>query len=222
MNPHLKYSRDNILQKIGTTNKFFVEFGTYDGLDDNASDLMLNEGWEGLFIEADDVQFDRIVSNCANYPVTVIKSFINAENINNLLEQGRVPQEFDFLSIDIDGMDYWVWKAMQYKPRAVFIEFNGVHIPPKLAVQPYDANNVWNHTRWFGASLQSLVNLGKELGYELVGCEDSGGTAFFVAKEEFPKMGIEDNSIEKLFVQANYGVEADGGHPYPDGPYLEI
>jgi len=213
---------DNIFSKIGTTNKFCVEFGTYNALDDNTTKLIRQDGWSGVYVECDEHQYNQIVFNCMGFPVHVVKSFITAENINDVFRQGNVPFEFDFLSIDVDGMDYWLWKALTYRPRVVFIEYNGIQVPPQLAVQEYNPNNVWNHTRWFGSSLQSLVNLGKEKGYELVGCDAQGANAFFVVKEEFHKMGITDNSTEALFVHANYGVEADGGHPYPDGPYLEI
>jgi hypothetical protein len=213
---------DNIFKLIGTTNKFCVEFGVYNGMDDNTTRLIHWHQWQGLYIECDDKQYDQIVANCSRFPVKVIKSFITAENINELFAQGDVPQDLDFLSIDVDGMDYWLWKSLTYRPRVVFIEYNGLRVPPELAVQEYNPTNVWNHSRWFGASLQSLVNLGKEKGYELFGCDAQGANAYFIVKEEFDKLGIEDNSIEKIFVHANYGVEADGGHPYPDGPYLEI
>lgn len=214
---------DNLLQRIGYTNKVCVEFGTYDGVTDITSKLIRVDGFRGVFIEADENQYERIFWNTAGLPVTVLKSFITAENINQLFDIANVPKSFDFLSIDIDGMDYWIWKALEnYRPRILFIEYNAVHQPPKLAVQPYDPNNVWNRTRWFGASLQSLTNLGKEKGYELIGCCDNGAVAAFVTKEEFPKLGIADNSAETLWLKPTYGVESDGGHPYPDGPYLEI
>jgi hypothetical protein len=213
---------DQIFTKIGITNRFCVEFGTYNALDDLTTKLIRQDGWSGMYIECDEHQYNQIVFNCIGFPVTVVKGFITAENINELFAQGKVPTEFDFLSIDVDGMDYWIWKSLTYRPRVLCIEYNGLKVPPELAVQSYNPNNVWNHSRWFGASLQSLVNLGKTKGYELIGCDAQGANAFFVVKEEFDKIGISDNSAVNLFVHANYGVEADGGHPYPDGPYLEI
>ena len=33
----------------------------------------------------------------------------------------HVPDNFDFLSIDIDGNDLWVWKSLQYKPRVILL-----------------------------------------------------------------------------------------------------
>ena len=48
----------------------------------------------------------------------VNEAFVAAENINALLEQGGVTGEIDFLSIDIDNNDYWVWKAISGDPAA--------------------------------------------------------------------------------------------------------
>lgn len=213
---------DNLFQRIGYTNKVCVEFGTYNGLIDLTSKLIVQDGFRGVFIEADEQQYEQIFWNMAQYPVSVLKSFITAENINQLFDVANVPKNFDFLSIDIDGMDYWIWKALEYRPRILFIEYNAVHKPPKLAVQPYNPNNVWNKTRWFGASLESLTKLGKEKGYELIGCADSGSLAGFIVEEEYHKISIPDNSAGAIWLPPTYGVEADGGHPYPDGPYLEI
>jgi hypothetical protein len=213
---------NNIFSKIGTKNKFCAEFGTYNGIDDNTATLIRQFNWSGLYIECNEHRFNQIVSNCQGKPVSVIKSFITAENINDLFAQGNVPQDLDFLNIDIDGMDYWIWNALTYRPRVVFIEYNAIHKPPVLAVQPYNPENAWNGTRWFGASLQSLVNLGKKKGYELIGCDDVGANAFFVVSEEFDKLGIADNSIDTLFVPPSYGIGPDGGHGGADGPYLEV
>ena len=71
--------------------------------------------------------------------LTVLETFINAENIEDLFPQGRVPQEFDLLSIDIDRNDYHVWeKITHYGPRVVIVEYNG-GIPPTMSwVVPYD------------------------------------------------------------------------------------
>jgi hypothetical protein len=40
--------------------------------------------------------------------LTVTESFITAENIEDLFKKDSVPEEFDFLSIDIDRNDYYV------------------------------------------------------------------------------------------------------------------
>lgn len=37
-----------------------------------------------------------------------------------------MPRELDFLSVDIDGNDYWVTKELlkEYRPAAISVEFN--------------------------------------------------------------------------------------------------
>ena len=55
----------------------------------------------------------------------VRQAFVDAENVNSLFAQYGVPKQFDLLSIDIDGNDYWVWKAIEdFTPRVVVIEYN--------------------------------------------------------------------------------------------------
>lgn len=107
----------------------------------------------------------------------IIKCFITAENINEIFEQNKVPKNLDFLSIDIDGMDYWVWKALKWKAKKVCIEYN----PKRLkGVQPYYAHNHWNmkEDNYYGASKEELVKLGKEKGYKLI--EDTGENLIFI------------------------------------------
>ena len=103
------------------------------------------------------------------------------------LETWRHPHiggSIDLLSLDVDGNDYWTWRARQcIRPRVVIPEFNAACGPDRsltiayqpdfrldLSVQPYRC----------GASLQAFVKLGKLKGYRLVGVESRGINAFFV------------------------------------------
>ena len=116
--------------------------------------------------------------------------------LDKILKGTPIPHNFDFLSIDIDGNDYHVWKAMsQYKPKVICIEFNST-IPTNVAfVQPADASVVQ------GSSLLSLVKLGKEKGYELVSLLEFN--AFFVRREFFPLFHIKNNSPEVMRTNLN-------------------
>ena len=88
------------------------------------------------------------------------------ENVNEVFKKYKVPKYLDFLSIDIDGMDYWVWKALKWKPKVVCIEYNKRR---PSGVQPYFAFNKWNMIEddYHGASREELIKLGKEKGYKL-------------------------------------------------------
>jgi hypothetical protein len=90
-----------------------------------------------------------------------------------------VPPEPDVVSIDIDGGDYWVWQALEHRPRVIVIEYNSALSPGERLVQPSDTGT-WSGTAFFGASLGALTALGEQKGYRLVHCELAGVNAFFV------------------------------------------
>ena len=113
---------EKIFQTIGTTNKYYVEFGAGDGhFCSNTKYLREKHGWTGLLL-------DGACSNNMNDDllINLYKEFITAENICNLFKKYNVPFEFDLISIDIDRNDFYVWKSLTkyYRPRVVVIEFN--------------------------------------------------------------------------------------------------
>jgi len=159
---------DEIFDKIGTKNKFFVEIGSHEkGIISNTH-MLKERGWVGHWI-------DQAPG------IGIIKERVNAENINEILKKYNVPKDFDLFSIDIDGMDYWVWKAMTWKPRVVIIEYN----PNKhKGVQPYDPDFRWDTDRdelTYGATKDELVKLGKKKGYELYHTNEDN--LFFIKNE---------------------------------------
>ena len=111
-----------------------------------------------------------------------------------------MPAEFDLLSIDIDGNDYWVWQAVtHYKPRVVVIEYNALYGPSAPWIMEYNAAHCWDGTSCYhGASLKSLETLGAGKGYRLVGCDITGMNAFFV-REDLVK-----NLFEEPFTSENH------------------
>ena len=74
------------------------------------------------------------------------------------------------------------------------IEMNFFFPPPQLMVIDYHPMNYWDGTPYVGASLQSLYNLAKRKGYELIHHMSTGPNAFFVDAQYYDRFGIEDNS----------------------------
>ena len=108
-------------------------------------------------------------------------------------------KEIDLLSIDIDGNDYYVFKAINnINPRVVVIEFNAKFPPPMEWIMPYNPTHIWDGTDNQGASLQSLVNLGKTKGYNLVATNLNGVNAFFV-REDLCGDKFSQDSVAKLY-----------------------
>jgi len=183
-----------IFQAIGTTNRVFVEFGCEDARECNAA-YLLEQGWHGLLMDGGGIS--------RNPRAVVHKEFITAENINMLLQKYGMPEAFDFLSIDIDGNDYWVWKAMTCRPRVVVVEYNASYPPPHRKTIVYDPNFRWTGTDYFGASLRALKELGEQKGYTLVYCENTGANAFFIATAALPA-GFVPKPLEAIYRPPNY------------------
>lgn len=165
----------HLFETIGVTNKVAVEFGVENGRECNTRYLKEKHGWHTVW-------WDSYYKNDR-----VHNEQVTAENITQLLVKYAVPHDFDLLSIDIDGMDYWIWQAIQqpWHPRVVIIEYNPYYPPYPALTAPYDPNFRWDQSTHFGASLGALADLGREKGYQLV-CTVHGVNAVFVDKKYVP------------------------------------
>ncbi len=180
-----------LFAKLGVTNRSFVEFGFGDGKECNTANLAINYGWNGLLMDGgkDKVRSARRYYDDKLHPapsrVRIAQAFVTAENIESLLAQNGVANEIDLLSIDIDGNDYWVWKAIDIvRSRVVVIEYNATLGTEQSVTVPYDPefDRLAKHPSglYHGASLRALTKLAESKGYRLVGCDSCGVNAFYV------------------------------------------
>jgi hypothetical protein len=125
---------------------------------------------------------------------------VSRENIATLLEELKVPREFDLLSLDIDQNTYHVWDGLrQFRPRVVVVEYNAA-IPPDVDWKVrYDPNRTWDGDQNFGASLLAFETLAAHLGYKLVGCDFTGINAFFVRSDL-----VADHFVAPLTAENHY------------------
>jgi hypothetical protein len=185
---------DGVLQAIfaliGVGSAWFVEFGASTGQEGNCVLLADRLRWSGLFAEADPDAYEGLAAKyAASERVVTRRELVSAENVEPLLASAGVPREFDLLSIDIDGNDYWVWQAIRaFRPRVVVIEYNASLPPAEQLVMPRDDRHAWDATDYFGASLGAYQALGAEKGYELVHTDSTGVNAFFVAGSEAARL----------------------------------
>jgi len=198
-----QFYQDGILEKIfeliGVTNKYFVEFGS-NGTDTgrgNSIYLRKTLGFDGLLM--DGTENPEAIYDLKN-------EFVSAENINELLEKYKVPRVFDFLSIDIDGEDFWVAGSVdleKFKPRVVSIEFNPEIPPPRTIIQIHRKDWVWSGDSRYGCSITAAKDLLNWMGYTLVAA--SGVDAIFIANEEIEKNNLQfkyANNEYKIFSKA--------------------
>ena len=190
-----QHGEDGVLERIfecvGATNRRFVEFGAWDGEHwSNTAHLRKAHGWSGLLMEGDPEKANELVTH----------AFVTAENVEGLFAEHGVPDVFDLLSIDIDGNEYWVWRAIEnYRPRVVVIEYNVFFGNEVSKTMPYDPDHVWDKSYYHGASLAALRKLGREKGYTLVHTESYAPNAFFVLDSAIPpELGDIERPIEDV------------------------
>ena len=234
-NVYSQAGEDGILGKVLDTlverTGWCVEFGAWDGLHfSNTAHLIRSRGYKAVMIEASAERFKELQRTYADnpgvHPVCAFVGFTPTDNLDTILERTPIPKTFDLLSIDIDGNDYHVWAATTaYQPLCVIIEYNPT-IPHGVEfIQAKDPKVM------HGASLDSLVSLGKEKGYELVAATRYNG--IFVRRDQFAAFGIRDNSVARLrrdqsrvtHVFSGYDgtvfVRGWGALPWHDVPYGE-
>lgn len=214
---------EEIFNRIGFTDRFFVEFGVGDGTE-NCTTYCLLKGWKGVWIDGSAACMDYILKNMdfliSSGRLRARYSFITSENIESLFEELEVPAEFDFLSIDIDRNDFWIWRAIEhYHPRVVAIEYNASFKATVACTVPYDPNAIWDsYSNYFGSSLKALEQLGAEKGYYLVGCNYTGVTSFFVRADCVGDHFLRPFTSENHYEPPRYFARMPNGHSPRFGP----
>jgi hypothetical protein len=147
----------DLFNVIGRHNKFCVEFGAADGVRcSNTKYFVDEEKWDYVYWDIEPAS--NIVS----------KEIVTSENVNRLFAKYNIPYIADLVSIDVNGIDYWIWKSLYYKPRVVIIEFNPSIAKDRSWTIEYDSKFVFDNTSYFGASFLALKTLGVNKGYTLV------------------------------------------------------
>ncbi len=222
---------DRVFELVPPRRRYCVEFGAGDGLrNSNTARFVRDLGWSGALIEGGDYRYGRL---CGHYRdverARLVHATVQPDTVEQIFADAGVPEDLDLLSIDIDGNDYWVWRAIErYRPQVVVIEYNPYYAPPERWVMKFAPDHAWDGSTYYGASLESLFHLARAKGYELIGCDRMGNNAFFVQRELFARFGIDDNRPEVLYRPAMYKIRFIGkntwvaGHPYRYGPGEEL
>jgi hypothetical protein len=181
-----------LVQKVPVCRPLFVEFGVTDYQEANTCFLLRHRNWKGLVMDQDPALVKTILDDQQYWrnDLTAVASFVTAGNINGLLRAENVHGRIGLLSIDIDGNDYWVWKAIDaVDPDIVICEYNAVFGDRFPITMPY-LENFQRVTRdatrlYFGTSIGALELLADAKGYCLLGSNRAGGNAFFIRRDLF-------------------------------------
>jgi hypothetical protein len=207
-----QWGDDGIIQYL--TNKIkmpksFIEFGVETYREANTRFLLMNDNWSGLVIDGSKENIDSVHSEEIywKFDLKAIDAFITKENINTLISSNGFAGEIGILSVDIDGNDYWVLKAIDVvKPVVIIVEYNSLFGNERYISVPYDATffrrNAHFSNLFFGASLPAFNYLCVERGYTLIGCNSNGNNAYFVRNDKLGNLPAP--GLEKAFVHSKF------------------
>ncbi len=208
-----QWNDDGIIQflvsYIDFPNKTFIEFGVEDYTEANTRFLLMNNNWSGLIMDGSASHIEKVRNEPLYWQcqLTAVNAFITAENINTLISDAGFDREIGILHIDIDGNDYWVWKAIHcIDPVLVIMEYNSVFGIDHPWTSPYAPDfyrtNAHYSNLYFGASLLSLHDLAEEKGYAFIGSNSHGNNAYFIKRKYM--QGLKPLSAAEGYVASKF------------------
>lgn len=155
-----------VLKRLKIESGHCCEIGANNGLWlSNTAWLIKEKGFTGLMVEADYDLWEQCCKNWqGNERVSSTCSMVNPSNINAFVDASC-----DVLSIDVDGIDFEIFKVLEAKPKIIIIEIDS-SIPPDEE----------RFNREGGAGYLPMVKLALEKGYLLL-CHT--GNLVFVDKK---------------------------------------
>lgn len=199
----------HLIASVTMDRLIFVEFGVENYTESSTRFLLINNNWSGLIIDGSEQHIKYIKNDPIywHYNLKAECAFIDSGNINSLIQTNGISGDIGLLSVDIDGNDYWVWKAITIvNPRVVICEYNSLWGPKLSVTTPYDPNFVRGHAHfsnlYYGASIVALTTLANEKGYSLVGSNSAGNNIFFVRNDLLNNLTV--CTPEKAWVKSQF------------------
>ena len=217
-----QFGEDGILEEVLKRlnkeiklDKWCVEFGAWDGIYlSNTFNLIKNHSYQAVLIEGDSEKHKELCSNIPDNKIIKICQFVTFDGdstLDKILEKTKIPNDFDFLSIDIDGCDYYILDSLvRYKPKIICIEYNPTVQNEVIYIQEKD----FSIKRGSGAL--AVKNLANKKGYSLVATTECN---LIFVRSEFKELviGLEDNSLDLIRNDSRYKTYIFSGY---DGTVL--
>jgi len=183
----IKHYLDGLI--VGTD--YCVDIGASDGVAMSNSLPLYRGGWGGLAVECDPGKFSSLASTYFASPrVNLARCAVTPENVLLLLRAYGVPERFGFLSLDIDGYDYFVLDQIltRYRPMLICAEINEKIPPPVKFTVKWSPEYTWHEGHFYGQSISQLHMLTTNHDYALI--ELHYNNAFLVPLECSPKPSL--------------------------------
>ncbi len=198
---------DHLLSLVQEPNRYFLEIGAGDGLENNSAHLAFAKKYDGIMIEGDAVRSadaQRFLQPI-NWSVRYLDWFVEPGHAPAVINE-CIYIDPDLFSLDIDSNDYFVMKALLesgLRPKVVCVEYNSAFGPvASLSIQHTPRLNYLTHhpsQLYYGVSVAGWRQLLEGHGYRFICVDARGVNAFFVEPARVP---VED-PLERLSFAEN-------------------
>jgi hypothetical protein len=188
-----QWGEDGILNflcnRLDLSKPNILEIGTEDGAECNSRFL-------GHFRNSNAYLVDPVIPNAENLlegglawrtHLFTDSIFVNQSNIQDLWTRAECALgSIDIFSLDIDGMDFWIFYKILNKLDAdiIILEYNSIFGSEMSVTVPYSEafsrTNAHFSNLYYGASLKAFINLLGQRDYVFVGSNRACTNAFFV------------------------------------------
>lgn len=184
---------DLLTRRIKSPNKYFIEIGASDALENNTTWLAVARRFSGIWIEGDQETSDwcAYLFTALNYGVESVCTFVTKEKINELKARSLHVNP-DVFSLDIDGNDYYIAEAVLsagMRPRIFIVEYNSAFGPELSVTIPYRDdfrnNRAYGENLYYGCSISAWKKLFTKFGYVFVTVDTNGVNGIFIDPNEF-------------------------------------
>ena len=188
---------DGILQvlrkQLKIKNRYFIEIGVSDGIENNSAWLVVAENYNGIMIEGNSKLAERADRSMSGYSIgcECRNLFVTRDNLDEL-KSLAFHSDPDVFSLDIDGNDYYIASAVLdggFRPKIFVVEFNSV-FGPDLSVtveyrDDFDFSAAHSTQLYYGVSISGWRSFFESKGYRFITVDQNGVNAFFVDPQYF-------------------------------------
>lgn len=192
----------------------FIEFGVADYRESTTRFLLQNNNWSGLVMDGTTTNIESIRKNDLywRHDLTAVQAFVTTENVNTLFRENGFAGDVELLHIDVDGNEYWIWRAIDcINPVIAILEYNSLFGDQRAITVPYDPafeRMKAHHSGLFaGASLTALCDLAHDKGYSFIGSNSAGNNAYFIRNDRLGDLQL--LSVKEGYVAARFREHRD-------------
>jgi hypothetical protein len=185
---------DVLRRRLLACNRYFIEIGAADGIENNTAWLLVVEGHGGLMVEGNPSRVHRAQRTVVRYGIgaEIVPMFVTRESASRIVDLA-LHSDPDVFSLDIDGNDYHIATVLleerRLRPKIVVVEYNSVFGPERSLTIPYADDFIFSRAHsselYYGVSLAAWRGFFDRLGYRFVTVDRNGINAFFVDPEYF-------------------------------------